>query len=176
MVQLDLSLDRVAPLKSSFAILKHFLNPLLKMKQIHLKLYKTKGPWTTIRSPDNNSYCISANACNFFQYCHITWHKFDHTVKRSKVIIWTNLVDTESPMLYTKIQPQSFLSSGEEDCKSVLPYMGMAAILSNDAKPLEWIVKILSTEGPMKIVQRRKYFKISLFYTYTCTQSRGKGR
>ena len=31
------------------------------------------------------------------------------------IIIWTNLVDFESPMLYTKIQPQSFLSSGEED-------------------------------------------------------------
>ena len=26
-----------------------------------------------------------------------------------------NLVDHESPMLYTKIQPQSFLGSGEED-------------------------------------------------------------
>ena len=26
-----------------------------------------------------------------------------------------NLVDLESPMLYTKIQPQSFLGSGEED-------------------------------------------------------------
>ena len=31
-------------------------------------------------------------------------------------IIWTNLVDIESPMLYTKIQPQSFLGSGEQDC------------------------------------------------------------
>ena len=31
------------------------------------------------------------------------------------VIIWTNLVDLESSMLYTKIQPQSFLGSGEED-------------------------------------------------------------
>ena len=30
-------------------------------------------------------------------------------------IIWTNLVDLESPMLFTKIQPQSFLGSGEED-------------------------------------------------------------
>ena len=31
------------------------------------------------------------------------------------IIIWTNLVDLESSMLYTKIQPQSFLGSGEED-------------------------------------------------------------
>ena len=31
------------------------------------------------------------------------------------LIILTNLVDLESPMLYTKIQPQSFLSTAEED-------------------------------------------------------------
>ena len=31
------------------------------------------------------------------------------------LIILTNLVDIESPMLYTKIQPQSFLNIGEED-------------------------------------------------------------
>ena len=30
-------------------------------------------------------------------------------------IIWTKLVDLGSQMLYTKIQPQSFLDSGEED-------------------------------------------------------------
>ena len=34
---------------------------------------------------------------------------------QSTTIIWTNLVDLESPMLYTKIQPQSFLGSDEED-------------------------------------------------------------
>ena len=46
-----------------------------------------------------------------FQYC-----KFDHTIKgHSSLIILTNLVDLESPMLYTKNQPQSFLSTGEED-------------------------------------------------------------
>ena len=33
----------------------------------------------------------------------------------SNAIILINLVDLESPMLYTKIQPQSFLSTGEED-------------------------------------------------------------
>ena len=31
------------------------------------------------------------------------------------VIIWRNLVDRESSMLYIKSQPQSFLGSGEED-------------------------------------------------------------
>ena len=32
-----------------------------------------------------------------------------------RVIIWTNLLDLESLKLYTKIQPQSFLGSEEED-------------------------------------------------------------
>ena len=31
------------------------------------------------------------------------------------IIIWTNLVELESPTLYTKIQPQNYLGSGEED-------------------------------------------------------------
>ena len=31
------------------------------------------------------------------------------------VIIWTNLVDLESQILYNMIQPQSFLGSGGED-------------------------------------------------------------
>ena len=31
------------------------------------------------------------------------------------LIILINLVDLESPMLYTKIQPQNFHSQGEED-------------------------------------------------------------
>ena len=32
-----------------------------------------------------------------------------------RVIIWKKMVDLESMMLYTKIQPQSFLGFGEED-------------------------------------------------------------
>ena len=45
------------------------------------------------------------------------------------IIIWTNLVE-ESPMLYIKIQPQSFLGSGG-DFQVFLPNMGMMAILFN---------------------------------------------
>ena len=52
-------------------------------------------------------------------------------------------------MLYTKIQPQSFLSTGGEDFQVFLLYMGMAAILFNDAEPFEQSVNIPSTEGPM---------------------------
>ena len=45
-------------------------------------------------------------------------------------------------MLYNKNQPQSLLTSGEEDFLSVLPYMGMAR------NNLKKIVNILLTEGP----------------------------
>ena len=47
-------------------------------------------------------------------------------------------------MLYTKIQPLST----EEDF--FLTYMGMAAILFNDAEPFEQSVNVPSTEGPMR--------------------------
>ena len=50
-------------------------------------------------------------------------------------------------MLYTKIQPQSFLR--EEVFLSVLSYMGMAATLFNGTQPFEQIVNILWPEGPM---------------------------
>ena len=38
-------------------------------------------------------------------------------------------------MTYAKIQPQGILSSGEEDFKRFLPYMGMAANLVNEPQP-----------------------------------------
>ena len=52
-------------------------------------------------------------------------------------------------MLCTKIQPQSFLDSEEEVVLSVLPYMGMAAILFKGAEPFEQTDNTPSTEGPM---------------------------
>ena len=67
-------------------------------------------------------------------------HKFDQGQ--------TNFIDLETLTLYTKIQPQNFLRTGEEDFYVFLPYMGMAAILFNGAEPFEHIVNIPSTEGP----------------------------
>ena len=73
-------------------------------------------------------------------------------------------------MLYNKIQPQSFLGSVVEDFKSVLSYMGMAAILFNGAEVLEQIV---NTHNQF---QGRGHLKITQFYTCTCIYPRGKGR
>ena len=48
-------------------------------------------------------------------------------------------------MLYTKIQPQNFLGSGEEDFQVFLPYMDMAAILFSCTEPFEHIGNTLLT-------------------------------
>ena len=75
-------------------------------------------------------------------------------------------------MLYTKIQPQSFHSTEDEDFKCFLPYMGMTAILFNGAESFEQSVNIPLTDGPMwnlvktgQEVLEKKTFKISWFYT-----------
>ena len=50
-------------------------------------------------------------------------------------------------MLCTKIQLQSFLSTGEEDFYVFLPYMGIA-ILFNDAEPFEQSVTSFRQKAP----------------------------
>ena len=61
------------------------------------------------------------------------------------VIIWINLVDPESPMLYTKIQSQFLVLE-----KKILKYFyHIWAPQFNGAKSFEQIVKTLSTEGSM---------------------------
>ena len=79
--------------------------------------------------------------------------KFDNDVKRSKIILGSSFeqtVDLAFPMLYTKILPQSFLGSGEGGFEVFLPYIDMAAILFNSAKPFDQIICTTFTEGPMR--------------------------
>ena len=52
-------------------------------------------------------------------------------------------------MLYTKIQPQSFLGSREEDFLVFLPYTDKAAILFDGAEPFEQIGNTFLTEGSL---------------------------
>ena len=54
-----------------------------------------------------------------------------------KVIIWTNLVVLEHPMLHTKFQGHQPFGSGEEDFLRFLSYMGMVAILVMSPGPFE---------------------------------------
>ena len=56
---------------------------------------------------------------------------------QSRVIIWTNLVVLEHPMLHTMLQGHRPFVSGEEDFLRFLPYMGMAAMLVMWPGPFE---------------------------------------
>ena len=51
-------------------------------------------------------------------------------------VIWTNMIVLEHPMLHTKFQGHQPFGSGE-DVLSLLPYMGMAAILVMWPGPFE---------------------------------------
>ena len=53
------------------------------------------------------------------------------------VIIWTNLVVLEHPMLHTNFQGHRSFGSGEEDFLRFLPYIGVAAILVMWPGPFE---------------------------------------
>ena len=57
--------------------------------------------------------------------------------RSTQVVIWTNLVVHEHPMLPTKFQGHRPFGSGEEDFFKDSPYMGMAAILIMWPGPLE---------------------------------------
>ena len=58
-------------------------------------------------------------------------------------------VELEFPILYTKIQPQNLLGSGDEMFKACLIYMDMTAILFKVVEPYQQIVNILATDDPM---------------------------
>ena len=77
-------------------------------------------PFATIRSPDKNNHCIFANAMQHsssFATATVTqiWPYHKKVKGHPNLIVLTDLVDLESLMLYTKIQPQRFLSTREED-------------------------------------------------------------
>ena len=125
----------------------------------------------------NSLTCIFANAMQqSSSIATATWTQiwpYHKTVKGyPSLIILTNLEDLESSMLFTKIQPQSFLSTGEEAFQEFLPYMDMMSILFNCAEPFEQIGNTLSTEGPCEIwwkllKQRRRHFKnYTILYMY----------
>ena len=80
------------------------------------------------------------------------------------VIIWTNLVLLEHPMLHTKFQGRQPFGSGE-DFLRFLPYMGMAAISSCDQDRLNKLSSPHPIEAPYEIsligpvVSEEKMFK-----------------
>ena len=109
---------------------------------------QTRGPWTMIHLPDKNSYWISTNVMQFLPVLpQPLGYKFDYIIKRSKVILVSHHFNKLSRLWVPDAVYQdsaSELSSREEDF-----YMCMAAILLDGAEPVEKIVNILSTDGPM---------------------------
>ena len=82
-------------------------------------------------------------------------------------------------MLFTKIQSQSFLSTGEENFEVFFTYMGMSSILFNGAEPYEQVVNIPSTD-PMwnlvkicQVVSEKKLEDFMILYLYI---AQGKGQ
>ena len=80
-------------------------------------------------------------------YKCIQEEKFDLAIKMSTFHHHLNKLDRPwVPDTVSKIQPQSFLGSGEEDFLVFSPYMGMAAISFNGMEPFEQIVNIPSQQ------------------------------
>ena len=80
------------------------------------------------------------------------------------IIIWTNLVDFEFSMLYTKILPQSFFGSGDDF--QVFTIYGHGGHLVQLHGTFEQIGNTVSTKGPMwnlvkiaQAVSEKKTFK-----------------
>ena len=98
------------------------------------------------------------------------WPSLKKVKGHPSIMIWTNLVNLVSLMLYTKIQSQRFLGSGEEHFKCFLPYMGMAAILLNSAEPFEHLTIPLWQETPCEIWWKlEKQFQMTrITWFYTC--------
>ena len=90
---------------------------------------------------DNNSFW-KINCFTFFPYKSIRdqiWPCRKIGQGQPRVIVWTNLVVLEHPMLHTKFQGHRPFDSGEADVLRFLPYMGMAAILVMWHGPFEQI-------------------------------------
>ena len=96
--------------------------------KLHVLIWLTAS--TNFDIIDDNSFW-KIHCFTFFQYKSIRdqiWpcHKIGQG--QPKVIIWTNLVVLEHPMLHIKFQDHSPFCSGEEDFLRFLRYMGMTTL------------------------------------------------
>ena len=83
------------------------------------KQNKTRGPWAKFPSSEQISHWLSADAMQYSSsIATLTKTEIWLYPKKVKghpgIIIWTNLVDFASQMLYNKSQHLSFLGSGED--------------------------------------------------------------
>ena len=121
------------------------------LNQLHLPTLLSQTTCTIV--------CLKIHCftCTFFPYKSIreqiwTCRKIGHGQPR--VIIWTNLVVIEHPMLHTNFQGHQSFGLGEEHFLWFLPYMGMAVILveceQNFFPPTHGVsIWHLASTGPM---------------------------
>ena len=79
----------------------------------------TRGPWATIRSPEQIGRCISTDAMQYSSSIATATRTeirlcCNKVKGHTRIIIQTNLVELASPIVCTKIQPNSFLGSGKD--------------------------------------------------------------
>ena len=95
--------------------------------------------WNLASIIDDNSFW-KIHCFIFFPYKSIRdqiWPCRKISQGQPRIIIWTNLVVLEHPILHTKFRGHRPFGSGEDDFLSFLPYMGMAAILVMWPGPFE---------------------------------------
>ena len=144
---------------------------------------KQEAHWATIRSPDKNSCCISANIMNLLPVLpQQIGHKFNHIVKRSTVIVVSSFEQTVafgSHMLYTKSQPESCFSSGEEvfyhiwswqpSCSMERNHLNKFSTSFRQTEGLMWnLMKLVSevSEKTRLNISRFKHYIAQACFTY----------
>ena len=139
--------------------------------------YKKKKKKKKKNMGHNSLTCIFANAMKQSSSISITtgtqiWPYHKKIKGHPSLIIFINLEVLESPMLYTKIQPQSFLSTGEEDFYLFCHIWAWLPSCSMMQKHLNKVSTSLRQQAPCeiwwKLVKwfKRRRLKISWFYTY----------
>ena len=96
---------------------------------------------------------------------------------QSRVIIWTNLIALEHPMLHTNVQSHWPFCSREEGFLRFLPYMGMVAILVMWPGPVKQTFVPLSQGGSIwnlasigPVVSEEKMLEnVDILHTYIHT-------
>ena len=112
---------------------------------------ETHGPWFAHLSKTAIAYLQMP--CNILptlpqQLVTEIWQCHKKVKGHPRIIIWINLVESASLMLYTKIQPQSFLGSGEKKIKLFYHIWAWQPILQNF---LNKLLVLLRQKAPCEI-------------------------
>ena len=133
-----------------------------------------------LRPPDLQSDGASNWATEAGQLEEKFWQCGEKVKDHPRIIIWTNLVDLASPMLYTKILPQSFLGSGggfevfltiwawQPSCSILQNHLIKLLVPLSQKLPCEWNLLKFGVQ-----FQRRSHLEIcKILYMYKALGAR----